>query len=100
MTTFPVEKRTPPVVSGQCAQVLSLVREHQPMLSFVLTADYAIPEAAARVHNLRAMGFNIQTTIVNEVEFRGAIRRNVAFYSIGTPEWTPPQSPACDGGAD
>lgn len=90
MTTFPVEKRTPPVVSGQCAQVLSLVREHQPMLSFVLTADYAIPEAAARVHNLRSMGFNIQTTTVSEVEFRGAIRRNVAFYSIGTPEWPAP----------
>ena len=90
MTTFPVKKRTPPVVTGQCAQVLSLVREHQPMLSFVLTADYAIPEAAARVHNLRSMGFNIQTTIVNEVEFRGAIRRKAAFYSIGTPEWPAP----------
>lgn len=79
----------PPVASGQCAQVLSLIRQHQPLLSFVLTADHAIPEAAARVHDLRAMGFNIITRIVPEVVFRGAIRRNTALYSLGTPEWFP-----------
>lgn len=80
-------ERKPPVVTGQCADVLSLIRQHQPLLSFVLTADHAIPEAAARVHNLRAKGFNVLTTILPEVEFRGLIRRNAALYSLGSPEW-------------
>ena len=30
------------------------------------------------------------TTILPEVEFRGVIRRNVALYSIGMPEWPAP----------
>lgn len=81
---------TPPIVTGQCAQVLKLIREHQPFLSFRGTADFAIPELAARVHNLRELGFNIHTTIVGEVEFRGTIRRKAAFYSLGTPEWPAP----------
>lgn len=79
--------RKPPIVTGQCAQVLSLIREHQPILSFVLTADHAIPEVAARVHDLRAMGFDVITVIHPEVEFRGTLRRNVASYHLGTPEW-------------
>lgn len=83
-------RSTPPLVSGQAAQVLSLIREHQPVLSFFLTADRAIPEAAARVHDLRAAGFNVITTIKSEVVFRGAIRRKAAFYSLGTPEWPAP----------
>ncbi len=76
-----------PLVTGQCAQVLELIRINQPILSLNLTADHAIPEAAARVHDLRAKGFNIITTILPAVEFRGAIRRNVAAYSLGVPEW-------------
>lgn len=87
---FSVETLTPPIVSGQCAQVLSLIRQNQPTLSFTLTADHAIPETAARVHDLRAMGFNIITRIVPEVVFRGVIRRNAALYSLGTPEWPRP----------
>ena len=82
--------RTPPVVSGECGQVFNLISQYQPLLSFVLTADHAILEAAARVHNLRAMGFNIWTTILPEVEFRGVIRRNAALYSLGSPEWPRP----------
>lgn len=81
---------TAPIVSGQCAEVLALIREHGPVLSFSLTADHAIPEAAARVHDLRAMGFNIQTRILPCVTFRGRERRNVAKYSMGTPEWPHP----------
>lgn len=80
---------TPPIVSGQCAQVLDLIRKNQPILSLCMTADHAIPEAAARVHDLRAMGFNIRTTILAEVEFRGKTRRGVALYSLGSPEWLP-----------
>ncbi|MES2770398.1 MAG: helix-turn-helix domain-containing protein [Pseudomonadota bacterium] len=81
---------TQPIVSGQRAEVLSLIRQHQPLLSFVLTADYAIPEAAARIHDLRALGFNILTTIKPETNFRGIIRRNAALYSLGNPEWPRP----------
>lgn len=79
-----------PLISGQCAQVLELIRINQPILSLKLTADHAIPEAAARVHDLRAKGFNIITKILPEVKFRGVIRRNVAAYSLGVPEWMPP----------
>ena len=50
---------TPPLVAGQCAEVLSLIRKHGPVLSLDLTANHAIPETAARVHDLRAKGFNI-----------------------------------------
>ena len=89
-TTFDSRNNTPPIVTGQCAEVLGLIRQLQPVLSFVMTADHAIPEAAARVHNLRAMGFNIRTTILPEVEFRGVIRRNAALYSLGSPEWPRP----------
>lgn len=81
---------TPPIITGQCAQALGLIRQLQPVLSFVLTADHAIPEAAARVHNPRAKGFNIRTTILPEVQFRGEIRRNAALYSLGSPEWPRP----------
>lgn len=81
---------TPPIVAGQCAQVLNLIRQRQPVLSFTLTADNAIPETAARVHDLRAAGFNVLTTINPTVIFRGVERRNVASYSLGTPEWPRP----------
>jgi hypothetical protein len=79
-----------PTVGGQNAEVLALIRQHQPILSFTLTADHAIPETAARVHDLRGMGFNIITRIVPEVTFRGRVRRNAALYSLSTPEWSEP----------
>lgn len=80
----------PPVVTGQCAQVLNLIREHQPILSLTITADMAVPECAARVHDLRAAGWNIITAIRPVVLFRGIERRNVAAYSLGVPEWPSP----------
>ncbi len=82
--------RKPPIVTGQCSQVLALIRQHQPILSLVMTSDNAIPEAAARVHDLRGMGFNVLTTIHATVVFRGVERRKVASYSLGTPEWPRP----------
>lgn len=84
------QDRTPPVSTGQCAQVLDMIRRHQPLLSLVLTADHAIPEAAARVHDLRAAGWNIITVIRPVVVFRGVERRNIAAYSLGVPEWPAP----------
>lgn len=86
----PDNKTTAPMVTGQCAQVLGLIRELQPVLSFTLTADHAIPETAARVHDLRAAGFNIISTIYLAIEFRGKVRRNAASYSLGSPEWPRP----------
>lgn len=80
----------PPAVSGQCAEVFELLLKEGAALSFRFTAELAIPEAAARVHDLRALGFNIITTILPAVEFRGRTRRNVALYSLGVPHWPAP----------
>lgn len=80
----------PPAVTGQCAEVLELLRSEGSVLSFRLTAELAIPEAAARIHDLRAQGFNVVTTLLPAVEFRGRIRRNVALYSLGVPLWPAP----------
>lgn len=82
--------KQPPSVTGQCAEVLAILREHPQVLSFHLTADHAIPEAAARIHDLRAKGFNIATVIEPEVTFRGRVRRNVARYVLGSPAWPRP----------
>ncbi|AXK39320.1 helix-turn-helix domain-containing protein [Crenobacter cavernae] len=79
---------TPPIVTGQCAEVLAILRERGSVLSLELTADRAIPEAAARIHELRAMGFNIITTLLAEVVFRDRVRRKVARYTLGTPAWS------------
>ena len=82
---------TPPPVSGQCLQALSLLRQHGALLSLTLTADFAIPETAARIHDLRTKGFNIITTIQEQVIFRGCVRKRVANYSLGAPEWPSPE---------
>ena len=88
-TEYNADITNTPMVDGQCAEVLSILRKG-PILSFVLTADYAIPEAAARVHDLRSKGFNVITNIQSEVVFRGRIRKRAAFYSLGNPEWPRP----------
>ena len=89
---------TPPLVTGQCAEVLSLIRKHGTVLSLELTANHAIPETAARVHDLRAKGFNIITEIVPDIVFRGRTRHKVARYSLGAPEWPSPEYLAEHGG--
>jgi len=78
---------TPPTVTGQRGLVLNLIRRMQPVKSLDISIGHAVPELAARVHDLRGMGFDIRTEIVPAVEFRGEIRRNVAVYSLGVPEW-------------
>lgn len=78
-------------MTGQCAQVPALIREHQPLLSLELTANHAIPETAARVHDLRAMGWNIITTILPSVIFRGVERRNRVARIRSEVEWIPPR---------
>lgn len=80
----------PPLLTGQRATVFREIELNGSVISFHLTAELAIPEAAARIHDLRGMGFNIITTILPAVEFRGRIRRNVALYSLGIPSWPAP----------
>ena len=84
------QDRTPPTPTGQCGQVFNLVERNPGILSLKMTADFAIPEAAARIHDLRCMGFNIVTTIHSRVIFRGVERRNVASYALGVPAWPAP----------
>jgi len=78
-----------PIVTGQRAQVLSILRRG-PTLSLSLTADHAIPEAASRIHELREQGFNIETVIQDSILFRGNERRKVALYVLKNPEWPSP----------
>ena len=78
-----------PLVTGQCAEVLSLIRQHGPVLSLDISVGHAIPELAARVCNLRERGFH--TRIQPQVLFRGKVRRNVAQYSLGNPDWPSPE---------
>lgn len=80
----------PPSLTGQCAQVHSLIEQNPGILSLEITANCAIPELAARVYDLRAKGFNIVTTIHPTVIFRGLERHNVASYSLGSPAWPRP----------
>lgn len=88
--TSALPDRTPPTSTGQCGQVLNLIRELQPVVSFDISISHAIPELAARVHELRNAGWNVVTTIRPVVLFRGVERKNVALYSLGTPEWPRP----------
>ncbi len=78
---------SPPTVTGQCAQVLAILRSRQSLLSFELTADMAIPQAAARIYDLRAKGFHITTHIESKIIFRGLVRHRVARYTLHRPEW-------------
>lgn len=89
-----------PIVTGQMAEVLEVIRRQQPVPSFELTANLAIPESAARIHDLRSKGYNILTVIEPKFQFRGVIRRNVALYSLGTPEWPAPGFLGDQGGGD
>lgn len=89
-TVFVSSNRTPPKPTGQCAQVLDLIKSQPGILSLEITAGQAIPECAARVHDLRAAGFNILTKIHSAVEYRGQVRHKVAGYSLGSPAWPRP----------
>ena len=78
-----------PMVDGQCAEVLSILRQ-RPTVSFEFTAERAIPQVAARVFNLKEKGFNVITEILPEIVFRGRVRKHVALYYLGNPEWPRP----------
>ena len=94
---FDNQYSTPPILDKQQRQVLELISANQPLLSFEMTANCAIPGTFARIHELREMGFNIITQIVQTVVFRGQVRRRVAKYSIGSPAWPSPEFKARHG---
>ena len=88
----PVKPHDP---NEQAELVLRLIGERGPVLSLELTANRAIREAAARVHDLRALGWNVITVKNPGVIFWGVERRNVASYSLGSTEWVPPRGRGC-----
>jgi len=92
-----------PTVTGQCAEVMQILREYRarnvPLYSLILTGDCSIPEAAARIHDLRAKGFNVVPIIHPEIVYRGRVRRRVAQYVLLTPEWPRPGFLADEGEA-
>ena len=84
-------KPKPPLVSGQCAEVLAMLLEHCPMLAIELPA-MGIPQYCARIHDLRAKGYNIISTIEYDVSYQGRIYSRAARLSLGTPLWGEPSS--------
>lgn len=79
--------KTKPTPTGQAATVLSLIREHPGVLCIRLNIEFGITQAGARVHELRAAGFNIISQHHDRVFYGDRDRRNVVSYSLGTPEW-------------
>ena len=88
------DNRKPPLLTGQRAEVMQIIREYSrrnvPLYSLILTGECSIPETAARVHELRGMGFNIIPVIHPEIVYKGRVRRRVAQYVLGVPEWPRP----------
>lgn len=81
---------TSPLVTGQRAKILSLLRQG-PTLSLTLKLELAITESAARIHELRAMGFNIPPAqMLKPVIFKEKTFQRAALYSLGNPEWPRP----------
>ncbi|MCB6182971.1 helix-turn-helix domain-containing protein [Leeia sp. TBRC 13508] len=83
--------RKKPNVTGQQADVLEAIRKAKGgILSLELTANQSIPQACARVCELRDMGFQIRTNLQSSVIFRGKVRHHVALYTLDSPEWLQP----------
>ncbi len=81
---------TAPIVSGQCAEALEIVRKHQPILAMALAFEHGIPQYSARISELRDMGFNIKSIPIDCIVYQGRERRNAVKLSMGTPEWPRP----------
>ena len=82
--------RQRPIVTGQCAEVLEILERRRSVFNVELKLEYGITESAARVHELRGMGFNITTIPEPELNYKGRVRRRVARYVLGTPAWPAP----------
>ncbi|WP_393936446.1 helix-turn-helix domain-containing protein [Aeromonas rivipollensis] len=77
-----------PTVSGQLAQVLSILRQG-PTSNLDFIHKHNILRAPARILQLRQKGFHITTHIQSHVLYRDHIYKNTATYELGRPEWTP-----------
>jgi hypothetical protein len=86
---------TGPKVTGQMATILKLLRRG-PLFGLSLPVQHGITEPGARIHDLRAMGFNITTHIQLHVQYRGKIYRRAATYVLEHPEWSAPSQPDDD----
>lgn len=78
-----------PMVDGQCAEVLSILRK-KPTNSFEFVFDHLIPRISARIYDLREKGFNVSAITLPEVVCRGRVRPHIALYCLGNPEWPRP----------
>ena len=82
--------RRKPTPTGQAAQVLQLIQANPGILCVCLNIEHGITQAGARIHELRASGFNIISQSHECVFYAGRKRRNVVSYSLGSPEWPRP----------
>ncbi|BEE03060.1 helix-turn-helix domain-containing protein [Aeromonas veronii] len=98
-TQFEYQKNTPlltgPIVTGQKAKILRLLRQG-PVLGLSLKMEHGISESGARIHYLRAMGFNIKTYMQIHVKYLGRKYQKAAIYVLEHPEWSPPFQSDCN----
>lgn len=90
--------RQPPLVTGQCAEVLVILQNRRSVYNVELKLEYGITESAARIHELIERGFNIVPVIHPEIIYKGRVRRRVAQYVLSSPEWPRPGFFADDEG--
>ena len=88
-TKYIADITKPPCVTGQHAEILSLLRK-RPTLSLELKLRHAITESGARIHELRDLGFDIATITQELVIFDGREHKRIALYVLGNPEWPRP----------
>ncbi|MGL5289310.1 MAG: helix-turn-helix domain-containing protein [Aeromonas sp.] len=80
---------TPPRVSGQLADTLSILRRG-PVSTLEFIHAHRITRSSARVHELRALGFNITTHTRRDLPYQGHQYHGIAVYVLQHPEWSQP----------
>ncbi|MGL5040137.1 MAG: helix-turn-helix domain-containing protein [Aeromonas sp.] len=89
------ESNTPPRVSGQLADALSILRRG-PTSTLEFIHNHQITRSSARVHELRLLGFNITTHTRRDLQFQGHQYHGIAIYVLQNPEWSHPSQPDHD----
>lgn len=79
-----------PIISGQELRVFKIIEANPGVNALELSVVHVVPQYNARIHGLRAKGFNLISQIHPEVIFRGEVRYHVASYTLGTPAWPRP----------
>lgn len=86
MKIRPNNNDKPPALAGQHKQIIVMLQEaREPILSLSLQRQF--PQIGARVHELRAMGFNIMSIKQNPIVFDGVRRIGCVSYILGVPNW-------------